>query len=206
MRRWRRQSAACILDWEPLADALKRVMAAGATEDHAKLDLSRAVADRKIRVRVRIAPRDRARSGQVFSGGNVSVPAHLAPSDFDWVQSRPSTSWPIGSRWGERREPEWIRGWENRPLDLIELSTADVTTVPCKVKPSNARRQGSRDKSRPAIERAQGVIKALYPNGMPDQATEPNAALCRRVSAKLKESKLPDVSDDTILRAAGRRK
>jgi hypothetical protein len=40
----------------------------------------------------------------------------------------------------------------------------------------------------------------------PDQATEPNVNLCRRVSAKLNEAKLPNVSDDTILRAAGRRK
>lgn len=61
-------------------------------------------------------------------------------------------------------------------------------------------------KSRPALERAQGVIKELYPDGVPDQASEPNANLCQRVSAKLKEAKLPGVSDDTILRAAGRRK
>ena len=61
-------------------------------------------------------------------------------------------------------------------------------------------------KSRPALERAQGVIKELYPDGVPDQASEPNASLCWQVSVKLKEAKLPNVSDDTILRAAGRRK
>jgi hypothetical protein len=55
-------------------------------------------------------------------------------------------------------------------------------------------------------ERAQGVIKELYPDGVPDQASEPNARLCRRASVKLKEARLPNVSDDTILRAAGRRK
>lgn len=62
------------------------------------------------------------------------------------------------------------------------------------------------EKSRPAIDRARRVIEELYPNGAPDQATEPNVSLCRRVSAKLKDAKLPAVSDDTILRAAGRRK
>jgi 7-cyano-7-deazaguanine synthase in queuosine biosynthesis len=61
-------------------------------------------------------------------------------------------------------------------------------------------------KSRPALERARGAIRELYPDGVPDQASEPNASLCRHVSAKLKEAKLPNVSDDTILRAAGRRK
>jgi Queuosine biosynthesis protein QueC len=66
--------------------------------------------------------------------------------------------------------------------------------------------QRRRGRSRPAFERTQGVIKELYSDGVPDQASEPNTILCRRVSAKLKESKLPNVSDDTILRAAGRRK
>ena len=61
-------------------------------------------------------------------------------------------------------------------------------------------------KSGPALERARGAIKELYPDGVPGQATEPNANLCRRVSAKLREESLPGVSDDTILRAAGRRK
>jgi hypothetical protein len=63
-----------------------------------------------------------------------------------------------------------------------------------------------RAKSRPAFDRAQRVIGEVYPGGIPDQATLPNASLCQRVGAKLKEAKLPDVSNDTILRAAGRRK
>ena len=40
-------------DWEAIADALKRVMATGTTEDEAKTDLCRALADRKIDIRVR---------------------------------------------------------------------------------------------------------------------------------------------------------
>ena len=63
-----------------------------------------------------------------------------------------------------------------------------------------------RGKSKPALERARGAINTLYPGGAPGQATEPNANLCRRVSEKLKQAGLPGVSDDTILRAAGRRK
>ena len=42
-------------DWEPLADALKRVLATGVDKDEARVDLCRAVADRKIHIRVRIA-------------------------------------------------------------------------------------------------------------------------------------------------------
>ena len=63
-----------------------------------------------------------------------------------------------------------------------------------------------RAKSRPALDRAREAVNRLYPTGVPDQATEPNAKLCRRIAEKLKEAGLSGVSDDTILRAAGRRK
>ena len=61
-------------DWELLADALKRVMMSGVGEDQAKADLCRAVSDRKIDVRVRIAATDCVMGGRVFSDGNVDVP------------------------------------------------------------------------------------------------------------------------------------
>jgi hypothetical protein len=115
-------------DWEPLADALKRVMDAGASEEEAKRDLCGAVADQTIRVRVRIAESD-DRRGQLFSDGNVGVPGQLRPSDLDWVQSRPFAKWSIGPRPGEHYS--WIEGWKDRALDLIELSTADVIEILC---------------------------------------------------------------------------
>jgi hypothetical protein len=198
-------------DWEPLAAALQRVRATGVSEDEAKTDLCRAVADRRIDVRVSIAATDHGMRGQVFSDGNVGVPPHLKPRDLDWVQSRPLAQWSIGPRPGQHYT--WIGGWENRPLDLIELSTANVIEVLCggagqssdneRVRPA---KQKSRDRSQPAFERARDAIGNIYPNGVPRQAEEPNKNLCRRVSEKLKQARLPDVSDDTILRAAGRRK
>jgi hypothetical protein len=198
-------------DWERLADALKRVIATGVSEDEAKLDLCHAVADRKIDVRVRIAATDYAMRGRVCSDGNVVVPAHLSPGDLDWVQSRPFAQWPIGPRPGEHY---FGFTWENRPLDLIELSTADVIEVLCggagyhsgNEPTARAGKQKSRSKRQPALERARGAIRELYPKGVPGQAEEPNKNLCRRVGEKLKEANLPNVSNDTILRAAGRRK
>jgi hypothetical protein len=172
-------------------------MATGASEEEAKTDLCRAVADRKIAVQVRIAGTDR-----VFSGGNVDVPRHLRPGDLDWVQSRPLAQWPIGPRPGQH----YFWNWQERPLDLIELWTRDVMDVLCNGNNAQARPQRPRRKSWPAIERAQDAIQALYPDGVPNQSTEPNKYLCRKVSEKLEELKLPKVSDDTILRAAGRRK
>jgi hypothetical protein len=62
------------------------------------------------------------------------------------------------------------------------------------------------DKSSPALNRAHGVIDELYPRGVPAQAAEPNVILCRRVGERLKQAGLPGASNDTILRAAGRRR
>jgi hypothetical protein len=101
----------------------------GVSESEAKTDLCRTMADRKIDVRVRIAPTDYGMRGQVFSDGNVDVPPHLKPGDLDWVQSRPFGQWPIGPKPGEHYS--WISGWKNRPLDLIEVSTADVIAILC---------------------------------------------------------------------------
>jgi hypothetical protein len=71
---------------------------------------------------------------------------------------------------------------------------------------NHERTRKGRSKSKPARERAQGVIKELYPDGIPSQAVKPNVRLCRRVGKKLKDAGLSEISDDTILRAAGRRK
>ena len=66
--------------------------------------------------------------------------------------------------------------------------------------------QQPRVRGRPARDRAARAIQALYPDGVPDQVTLPNAILCRSVGDWLKVKSLPNVRDATILRAAGRRK
>ena len=59
---------------------------------------------------------------------------------------------------------------------------------------------------RPKFEGVRRAIDEIYPRGVPDQPVEPNSQLCRRVGEQLKAAGLPKVSDDTILRAAGRRR
>src|ERR1700730_11846223 len=63
-----------------------------------------------------------------------------------------------------------------------------------------------RRKSAPDRERALLAINALWPNGVPDKIILHNSTLCKEVSAWLKKRGLPDVKDDTILRASKRRK
>jgi hypothetical protein len=59
---------------------------------------------------------------------------------------------------------------------------------------------------RPARERARQATNNLYPKGIPDPATEPNKTLCHKVQRWLKENGMPEAGNDSILRAAGRRK
>jgi len=171
-------------DWEPLADALKRVMATGASEDEAKIDLCRAVADRKIDVRVRIAASD----DRCFSNGNVRVPTHLSPGDLDWVQSRPLAQWSIGPKLVEHYT--WFENWKVRPLDLIELSTADVMNVLCGDDGANDNARGKSEaiiKHETAATRALGdYLKTLgAPNTEPLLTRDEAAKWCSEKGFKL---------------------
>jgi hypothetical protein len=94
-----------------------------------KADLSRAIADRQIAVRVRVAAKDASGfAGKFFQCGNVGVPPQLQPSDFDWQQSIPLTCWSIGPVAGETYT--WIaNAWELHPIDLIQIRTADIENM-----------------------------------------------------------------------------
>jgi hypothetical protein len=64
----------------------------------------------------------------------------------------------------------------------------------------------SHHKAAPALERARRAIKELYLDDVPDQSNISNKRLCAEVLAWLEANKQEKVGDDTILRAAGRRK
>jgi hypothetical protein len=88
---------------------------------------------------------------------------------------------------------------------------ADVTTALCPPKQLPVERarfskKAAKSKSRPAFDGASRTVNKLFRQGVPDQATVSNKILCQRVAEQLKEDGLGQVSDDTILRAAGRRK
>jgi hypothetical protein len=187
-------------DWEQLAAAISRLRAIGVSEEQARLDLCGALADRKLGVRVRVE------GGRLFANGNVGVPSHLHPDDFDWKRSRPLSHWLIGPQLGEHYS--WQSGWQKHPIDLIEVSTADVLDVLCDaVRESSADvRQVKGQQRRPKLDAVHVAINDLYPDGVPDPVRLPNKELCRHVVRQLHEMKLSKVSDSTILRAAGRRR
>jgi hypothetical protein len=65
---------------------------------------------------------------------------------------------------------------------------------------------GTNARVRPDRARAERAIAEIYENRIPHQTTERNADLLKKVGDWLKRQGLPNVSDTTILRAAGRRK
>lgn len=193
--------------WERLGDALNRIITqTGMSEDEAQMALCQAISDRTVGIRCRLenhTTRLLRASNTVLGGTDFSIPAEIKPEDMDWERSRPTKPWAV------RREASRTPGyWQ---LDWIELFRADVTNAfGTRTQGDLARSardaRGQTKKRQPTRERARSVIKELYPRGIPDQATLPNSILCRRIGDKLKEKGLPNVSDDTILRAAGRRK
>ena len=60
-------------------------------------------------------------------------------------------------------------------------------------------------RSQPARALAERAIAVLYPDRVPDQTSLPNKALCAEVGRWLRNQNQRNVSDNTILRAAGRK-
>ena len=126
-------------DWEPIGDALARVVAAGATKNEAKSDLCYAVADQKIAVRVHLAADAyRGLPATTLLSPVVTMPTLLSPEDFDWRQSRASKT--LLQRWSivQQRPNETIIMFGaraghlvDRLINLVEVSTTDVIRVLC---------------------------------------------------------------------------
>jgi hypothetical protein len=195
--------------WEKLSEARSHVMAnTGCSREEAEADICRAIAERAVRVQAKLgrqAPPGRMTSRDTFlKGEDFRIPTSLKSEDLDWQKSRPLKPWMVP------REAFKQHGYWN--LEWIEVFKTDVTNVLCSApkegKPAakNAPgKLGARSRSRPSFERAQRAFKALYPDGAPTQADVSNKILCWRIAQWLSENGLVSVSDDSILRAVGRR-
>jgi hypothetical protein len=194
--------------WERLSEALQRLIAAGVPESAAKSGLCAAIADGVVEIRLKLrkhTTRGTTARSRTFEGEDVQIPVDLQPADLDFENSRPLKPWFML----REKHPDLWGNWE---IEWIEVSGPDVTSVllasEAGTLPARAElpRPPRRPKTRPALEAARRVIAELYPGGDPGQTTLPNSLLCKAVGAAMKARGLPAVSDDTILRAAGRRK
>jgi hypothetical protein len=193
--------------WQRLSDAVESVMArAGRSREEAQTDICQAIADRTVKIQGKLNRHTTRpiKSTKVFEGRDFVIPAEIKPADLAWESSRPVNPWAVA------REIFGFPGyWE---LEWIELFRTDVTNVLCSPgEPGGPAKRtssktGKTSRSRPTRERTERAIHELYPQGVPSPADLSNTELCRRVGKKLKESGLADVSNDTILRVAGRRR
>ena len=135
----------------------------------------------------------------------VAMPCRPTPDDIDWNNSRPFAPWEGTGAW------TWV---SLHPLDLIEVCRADVIRVLCRAGSGQVRRVVNapvpdapirRRKRSPGVERANRALTAIYPKGVPDQATVRNNKLNDQVNDWLTENGLDTVSINSVLRAAGRR-
>jgi hypothetical protein len=108
-------------EWETLAETIERLTGLGYAESAARVDLSRAIGDGKIRLRVTVAGDDDY-CGAALVNKSVCAPMRLSPADFDWPNSRPLQAWGCGPYPGHL-------DWQARPIELVEVSTLDVRSV-----------------------------------------------------------------------------
>jgi hypothetical protein len=191
-----------VSEWELLPEVLARVMQArGLTKDEAQVAICRAIASGAVNFRCKLRERiyGTSTSAAVLERNAFEIPASLNPEDFDWESSAPVKKWIVRRESGFRPSGSWHLEW-------IKLFRDDVTKVLCSAGQA-AKRTGTRKITSPALERAREAIDELFPQEkLPKQAVLPNRNLCLRVHQRIADKGLPNVSDDTILRAAGRRK
>jgi hypothetical protein len=176
------------------------MQARGLTKDEAQVAICRAIASGAVNFRGKLRERIYGTSTSAAELGRnaFEIPASLNPEDFDWESSRPVKKWIVRRESGFKPSGSWDLEW-------IKLFRDDVTKVLCSAGQA-AKRTGTRKITSPALERAREAIDELFPQGVPKQAVLPNRNLCDRVHQKIAHKKLPNLSDDTVLRAAGRRK
>jgi hypothetical protein len=129
-----------------------------------------------------------------------NYPLFLLESDLNALLSVDPKSPPSGA---DSSSESSRRGFEHLdPAITGRIQNPEIADIVVDERDGIVASQPKHRKSRPKYDRARRVIEELYPNGVPDAATVSNKKLCKQVGEKLSEA----VSDDTILRAAGRRK
>jgi hypothetical protein len=220
-------------DWLALAEARGLVESCGHSRDEAELDICRAIADRKIRHRCHAIGVEPA-GGLPNHLYRWRIPSRLNPQDFNWEESLTVTPWPVDTQYMFKIHPRSTRPNQRIYLSL-ELYTRDLVRVLCgggssrrssddlthvpvetrqEITPSAtdtsrldpvAVHPSTRSKSSAKRQRASRALKEAFPDGVPDKDHMTDVEVCRRVQEVLGKA-AENLSDDTILRAAGRRK
>jgi len=186
-----------------VADRLTK--ASGWSQHQARWDICRAVSDGVIGIHAVLKRHATSgqRSNSVVGADHLEIP-NLKPEDFDWEQSRPMKPWRL--RELARHHPGL---WH---MERIELSRSDATAEllsnlkPRALSPSASDKQPMpKSRQTPKLDSAKIAVKTLWPDGPPPPHELPNTLLDRQVNSWLKQNRMVEVSQETVLRAAGRR-
>jgi hypothetical protein len=154
-------------DWETLAEALTRLVAAGQTEADAKRDLCRAIADGAIPIELVLAE-DAQRPETTVSAAGLEVPARILPTDIDWQLSRPMKPWPLAKQ--PLGEPMTlytarVRDLLERTIETVMVRSSEVSRFlidpPGKVTPTPAQDSGSPRRQSGSGAKTNGIRTAM---------------------------------------------
>jgi hypothetical protein len=107
--------------WLPLADAVGRLVARGAPEAEAQVDICAAITKKRLRVRVHFADGDdRGHRDALRDINDIEIPVELNPNRLDWAHSRPVSLYPWRTRSARSGD-----GWKDRHIRLIEACVED---------------------------------------------------------------------------------
>jgi hypothetical protein len=165
-------------EWETLADALRRAVAAGNVEADAKRDLCNAIADGAIIVRLVLAEDPRKNLPQsIASADAFNLPARIVPTDIDWRLSRPIKPWaPATQVLGGSMILHLARVGNvlERRIETIEVPSSDVSrklgTV-AQVAPKPAQDRPPKSETGAKSRAVKEAMRDLWPDGIPSDLT-----------------------------------
>jgi hypothetical protein len=197
--------------WEPIKEALQRIVVAGLSKKQAQRDLCRAIGDGKIAIRLDLAADpSRGLPRKALSFPTLEIPPLLSPEDIDWPRSRPSQRSQLWTGPSQRPgEPTLLYFHKNhdlmgRTVDLIEVRVADVTKVfgNTESQPEAKTATGSlnlRPKNGAKVAAVVQALNELWPGRIPDELSAKDRD--RRITERLRTKGLSIPSPRTIQRA-----
>lgn len=215
-------------EWEPIGEALERVVASGVSAKQAKRNLCSAMADRKVDVRLTTVGKEPRQNLPELTFEYSDISPHLSPRDIAWSGSRASRR---SAAWGPKphnpAEPvgffiQRALPFADTRVSLIEVRSAQVTriflcgsakltnTSPPTVVEREAVRAASSPANKPDDEidgamviAVSEAIQELWPNGVKGVHTDDRLKM---VNERLKTKNMSRTSKSTILRALRRLK
>jgi hypothetical protein len=192
--------------WMRLSEAVDRIGKSNAVSlQQARADLCQAMSDGALEIRGRLVRHSTRpqKSTAVVDATQFQTPTTLRPEDIDWTHSRPEKPWVLLHPPPRHHGGPWH-------LDLVEVSIESATKLfspeETRTAPDiKADRPARKTREAPQLQAAGLIIAELYPGVVPRQHELPNKKLVQQVNGVRKGKGQPDISQDTILRAAGRR-